>query len=85
MSENKNPIPEKKTPWFLGRAAVMGGLILVGPFALPMLWFSGAFKIQTKIIFTLAAVVLTYLCWHYTGMLFDKLSSQLQEFQPTGK
>ena len=85
MPENPNPLPEKKVPWFLGRTVVIGGLVLVGPFALPLLWFSRAFKMHTKIIITVIAAALTYISWHYTPILLDRLSAQLSELQSAGQ
>ena len=76
--------PEKKTPWYLTRGAVIWGLLLVGPLALPLLWMSAEFKKSTKIIITVVALALTYLSYLYTPVLLDNLTRRLQQMQAAG-
>lgn len=85
MTDNNSLPTEKKTPWFLGRTAVIWGLLLVGPFALVMLWPSPEFKKGTKIIITIVALLLTYLSYLYTPVLLDTLTKRLQELQASVK
>ena len=75
------PAPPQKVPWFLTRKAAIWGLLLVGPFALPLVWYSPAFKKNTKIIITLIVAVLTYISYIYTPVLLDNLSKRLESLQ----
>ena len=85
MQDSGGPAPEKKVPWYLGRAAVIWGLLLVGPFALPIVWLSPEFKKNVKFVITVVALFLTYLSYRYTPVLLDVLAKRLQELQVAAK
>ncbi len=72
-AENTSQVPEKKTPWYLSRPAVIWGLLLIGPFAMPFLWLSPNFKLWVKAVVTLAAIALTYASYIFMPILIDRI------------
>ena len=77
MTENGGSEEEKKTPWYLTRGTAVWGLLIAGPLALPLLWWSPKFKMTTKVTITLVTLILTYLSFKYTPVLIDRLTHQL--------
>ena len=47
-------------PWYFKSGTILIAFLCVGPFALPLVWFHPRYKITTKIILTVIALVLTY-------------------------
>ncbi len=81
--ETTPPTPEKKTPWYLTRATVIWGLMLIGPLALPILFMSPKFKLWTKIGVAASVVVLTYLSYVYTPILLNMILSRGLDIGPS--
>ena len=77
-AKNPGSVPEKKTPWFLNRSAVIWGLLLVGPLALPLVIFSPKFTTRMKIAIIAVVAFLTYLSFLYTPKLVDTLMSRYE-------
>ncbi len=78
------PAGEAKVRWFLSVQAVMLGLFLVGPLALPLLWFSPKFKPFTKIWMTVLTLFLAWIFLHFSLVLLERLKSQLAELKQSG-
>ncbi len=82
--ETSSATPETRTRWYLTRPAVIWGLLLLGPFALPLLVFSPKFKKTTKIIISVITVALSVLSYIYTPQLIDLLMSRYESLQAAG-
>lgn len=53
-----------KPRWFYHPFAVIGGLLLLGPLAFPLLWKSPSFSRLWKIFWTIAISIMTiYMIW----------------------
>ena len=77
-AKNSDPSPGKKTSWFLSRPAVLWGLLLVGPLALPLLCLSPKFTLRMKIAIVTVTALLTYLSFLYTPKLVEALLSRYE-------
>ena len=77
------PLPPAPHKWYFATAGVVIALLLVGPFALPLVWRNPRYKPLTKIWVTLLvaavtvlAIILTlYLPVYYYQHLFNQLES----------
>ena len=57
---NNQEIPKDlRIKWHLKPLAVIAAILLLGPFALPLVWLSPAFKKSHKIIITIIIALLT--------------------------
>lgn len=54
---------EAKPKWYFSNYWFVIGLLCVGPFALPLMWFNPRYKLITKIIVSVVVIVLTI--WLY--------------------
>ena len=81
MPDSTNSTPQEKAPWYLTRTAVVWGLLLVGPLALPLLWYCRSFKKGAKITITVILAVLTYISIVYTPVLLEMLGRRLEELK----
>jgi hypothetical protein len=68
----------KKTEWYFSTTAVVIGLLSVGPFALPLVWFHPLYKRNSKIILTIIIFGLTIWIYFLTKSLFLHLIQQLK-------
>ncbi len=50
-----------KTKWYFSTSAVVIAFLLVGPFALPLVWYHPHYKKNTKIIITTIVSIITAL------------------------
>ena len=67
----------KKTFWLLTKKAAIIGLVIVGPLALPLVWFNPEFSVKAKVWISLAAVALTLILWPLTERSLKLLETQL--------
>ena len=69
--------PKPKTKWYHSTSAIIIGLILIGPFALPLVWKTPKYNPTTKAIITVVVLIVTiYLCY-LTGQMYQKLINQI--------
>jgi hypothetical protein len=47
------------TKWYFGTSSVVVAVLCVGPFALPLVWFNPRYKIITKLVVTVAVIIMT--------------------------
>ncbi|MCP4707861.1 MAG: zinc ribbon domain-containing protein [Planctomycetes bacterium] len=66
-------------PWYFNTSTVIIAHLVIGPFALPLLWFHPRYKIITKIIFTIVVIAITYALTFIMGKLYQNLTSQLSD------
>jgi hypothetical protein len=71
----------KKMPWFLTSMAVFAAIIFAGPFAIPLVWMSGAFKRWQKWAITAALVLLSAWIFKASSGLYDIMSKEMRELQ----
>ncbi len=85
MSENDKSVSHEKAPWYRRRGTVVWALLLVGPFALPLVWYCPSFKRNIKILLSLGVIALSTVSYIYTPVLIDRLMQQLDETQTVSK
>ena len=77
----ENTAQPKSGKWYYGIVAVMSALILLGPFAFPLLWKSPRFNLTWKILLTAVFTAATVYClaaaWQIVALV-------LQEFKRAG-
>ena len=54
-------------------------LMIVGPFALPVVWMNPRFKITTKAVITVIILIITIICVYWAADLYEQMLSQLDE------
>jgi hypothetical protein len=67
-----------KTKWYFTTSAIVVALLLLGPLALPMVWFNPRYKIITKVVVTAIVIVLTILFSYLVGYLYNNLMKQVE-------
>ncbi|MGA2916559.1 MAG: hypothetical protein ABSE89_11085 [Sedimentisphaerales bacterium] len=67
---------ESKPKWYFSTYWLVIGILCIGPFALPLMWFNPRYKPITKIIVSI--VVITVSIWLYmeTKQLWDNAMRQ---------
>jgi len=63
--------------WYHATGSVVIALLCLGPLALPMVWTNPRFKLQTKVIMTVAVVVVTVLCSYLMGVAYQQFMQQI--------
>ena len=69
--------PERK--WYYSTRAVVLGIVFLGPFALPAVWFNPRYGILTKTIITILVLALTVLVGYALVMLYLRAVEQIGE------
>ena len=68
-----------KTKWYFTTSAVVITLLVVGPLALPLVWFNPRYKIITKLVVTGLVIALTILFSYLIGYIYRNLMEQIEE------
>ena len=76
---------EKKVPWYLSTQSIVVAVLILGPFALPMLWLNPKYKLFWKIFWTSVILAITWATFVYTGALLDLLQQKLSEFNANNR
>ena len=67
-----------KTKWYYSTSAIVIGLLLVGPFALPLVWKHPKYKVLTKVIVTIVVIAVTVWLCYLTGYVYQQLIKQVK-------
>jgi hypothetical protein len=67
--------PERK--WYHSTRGVVLGIVFLGPFALPAVWFNPRYRILTKTIITILVLALTVLASYALVILYLRVLEQL--------
>jgi hypothetical protein len=67
-----------KTKWYFNTSVIVIALLCLGPLALPMVWFNPRYKINIKIIVTVAVLVITVLCSYLVGYAYRQFMEQFK-------
>ena len=61
-------VPEKKpVKWYFKTGTIVTAFLCVGPFALPLLWFSPAITRRKKILLSALAILISVYLWMAIG------------------
>jgi len=66
---------------YLSVQAVMFGLAIVGPLALPLLWFSPKFSLRMKILMTTVTALLTIWLFKSSIFILQAVLSQMKDLK----
>lgn len=80
MNDPEDPT-HAKIKWYIRPVAVIIAILLIGPFALPFLWTSPAFKRNHKIIITLLVFILSLWLIESLVRLYTVLLNEIQRIQ----
>jgi uncharacterized membrane protein YvbJ len=68
-----------KTKWYHSTSAIVVGLIVLGPFALPLVWLHPRYKPITKVVVTIVVIAVTILLIYATMMVYVRLINQISK------
>ena len=71
--------------WYLKPLAVIIAILIVGPFALPLVWMSPVFKRWQKAIITILLILVTIWLVQVSAAIYRTLLSQMQSLRDTLK
>ena len=66
-----------KTKWYYSTSAIVIGLLVVGPFALPLVWKNPKYQVITKVVITVAVIAVTIWLFYLTGQMYQRLIQQI--------
>ena len=73
--------PKPKTKWYYSTSAIVIGLLVLGPFALPLVWKNPKYEVITKVIITIVVIGVTiwlcYLFCYFMGQMYQPLIKEL--------
>ena len=69
--------PKPKTKWYYSTSAIVIGLLVVGPFALPLVWKNPKYKVITKVIITIVVIAFTIWLCYLVGHMYQRLIKQV--------
>jgi len=65
--------------WYHATSFVILMLLIVGPFALPLIWFNPRYKPLVKIIATVVVIAVTIIASYLMGLMYHNLMSQISD------
>ena len=68
--------PAKK--WYHSTGSLVTSLLMVGPFALPLLWINPRYKLTTKIVVSIVVLAVTAYCAKVMVATYQRVSEQFQ-------
>ena len=75
--------PKVKGKWYFSTSTVVIGILCVGPFALPLVWFNPRYKIIVKAVVTVLVVIVTVLatvlCIYFVEDYYKHLMEQMRQ------
>jgi len=74
-------IKKPKMKWYLKPVMVAIAILAVGPFAIPLVWMSPAFKKWLKVVITALLVLLTIWIFNTSVALYRTLKSEMQSLE----
>jgi hypothetical protein len=69
---------ESKTKWYFSTPTVVIALLVLGPLALPLVWFHPRYKIITKLVVTVIVIALTILFSYLVTYIYRNLMEQIE-------
>ena len=71
--------PKAKAKWYYSTSAIVIGLLVAGPFALPLVWKNPKYKVITKVIITIVVIVFTVWLCYLVGEMYERLLKQIED------
>ncbi len=67
------------TKWYYSTSAVVTGLLMLGPFALPLVWFNPRYTRLTKAVITVLILVVSGLLLYWVVQLYLQTAAQVRQ------
>ena len=67
---------KRQGKWYFKTSSLVIAFLLVGPFALPLVWFNPDFSMKKKSVITLIVVIITY----FSGILVTNSLKSIKEY-----
>ncbi len=77
----RHDIKPQSQKWYYSIPALVGLICVVGPLALPAVWFNPRFKILTKAIITVLVLLLTIGLIYMLAAVYNQLLSQFDQIE----
>ena len=74
---DKASAPKKK--WYFKKGTLVFALLMVGPFALPLLWVNPRYSLFAKIFWSVLIIGITVGAGFFTAKLLETLMQQLSQ------
>jgi len=75
LDEAGRPMP--KTKWYYSTSAIVIGLLVTGPFALPLVWKNPKYKVTTKVVVTIIVIGVTIGLCYLMGYMYKRLIDEV--------
>lgn len=72
-----------KIKWFLKPASVIVAILIVGPFALPLVWISPAFKKLAKVVITILVILISIWLVRTSADIYKLFVTEMQSLKAT--
>ena len=69
--------PKPKTKWYYSTSAIVIGLIVIGPLAIPLVWRNPKYKVITKVIITIVVIAVTICLCYLVGNMYRELIKEV--------
>jgi len=66
-----------KTKWDYSTSAIVIGLLVAGPFALPLVWRNPKYTVVTKVVITIIVIVVTAWLCYLVGRMYKQVIDQV--------
>lgn len=79
LDETRRPRPRSRSKWYYSTATIVIALMVVGPFALPLVWRNPKYKLATKVIITIIVIAVTVCLCYLMGYMYGRLIKQIDD------
>lgn len=69
--------PKPKTKWYYSNPVIVIGLLVAGPFALPLVWRNPSYTVITKVIITIVVIAVTIWVCYLMGYMYERLIEEV--------
>ena len=69
--------PKPKTKWYYSTSMIVISLLVVGPFALPLVWKNPKYTVITKAVITTILIAFTLWLCYLMGNMYQQLIEQI--------
>ena len=76
--------PATRGKWYLTNTVVVLAILVLGPFALPLVWLNPRYSLVVRIVVTLAILVFSWWAYQFTRDLLVDLGDQMELLQELG-
>ena len=77
LDDSCKPKTKTKTKWYYSTSAIVISLLVVGPFALPLVWFNPKYKVITRVIITIVVIAVTICLCYLMGYMYQRLIKEV--------